>query len=86
MLVVPKKRVLFARFLVTAAPGGDMPIPARLCLEDAVVGACAIRRPGAMGVELAVSDCERLFQYSAVLFVPVAFAALATFAVIKPPR
>jgi hypothetical protein len=50
-LVAPKKKVLFARFLATAACGEVIATPARLCLESVVGAVCGTRLSEAMGAE-----------------------------------
>ena len=55
MRVVLKRRVQFARFLVTAACGEDTATPALLCLGSVVDAVCGIRLQKATGVELTVT-------------------------------
>jgi hypothetical protein len=72
MLVVPEKRVHFARFLATAVRGKGTTIPVPLYLESVVADTCGIKRLSAMGVELTGSGDIYLLRLPSIL--PASFA------------
>lgn len=67
MLLVPKKRVHFARFLATAVRGKGTTIHVPLCLESVVADAYGIKRLLAMGVELTGSGDICLLRLPSIL-------------------